>query len=51
MFQKINQVAYHATCHDDGEQDFLRAVPCVKGGAKLILQFSANLPTKALQLH
>ena len=24
MFKKINEVAYHATCHDDGEQDFLR---------------------------
>ena len=31
MFKKINQVAYHATCHDAGEQDFLRTVPCPEG--------------------
>ena len=35
MFKKINQVAYHATCHDDGEQDFLRAVPCPEGSVCL----------------
>lgn len=28
MFHKINYVAYDASCHDDGEQDFLRSVPC-----------------------
>ena len=28
MFDKINTVAYDSNCNDDGEQDFLRGVPC-----------------------
>merc|ERR1712062_635487 len=28
MFDKINSVAYDSNCNDDGEQDFLRSIPC-----------------------
>ncbi len=31
MFSKINQVAYDSKCFDEGQQDFLRAVPCPPG--------------------
>ena len=32
MFNKISTVAYDSTCLNDGEQDFIRRVPCEKGG-------------------
>lgn len=32
MFDKISTIAYDADCHDEGTQDFLRSVPCPKGG-------------------
>ena len=28
MFNKINIVAYDAMCNDEGEEDFLRSIPC-----------------------
>ena len=28
MFKKISEVAYDPNCYEDGEQDFLRRVPC-----------------------
>ena len=31
MFNKISTVAYDSTCLNDGEQDFIRRVPCDKG--------------------
>jgi len=31
MFKKINSVAYDSQCFDDGQQDLLRKVPCLKG--------------------
>ena len=32
MFNKISTVAYDSTCLNDGEQDFIRRVPCEKDG-------------------
>ena len=31
MFQKISTAAYDSTCYSDGEEDFLRRVPCKNG--------------------
>ena len=31
MFDKVSTAAYDVDCYDDGEQDFLRSVPCPKG--------------------
>ena len=31
MFQKISTAAYDSTCYSDGEEDFLRSVPCENG--------------------
>ena len=31
MFSKISSVAYHSTCFSEGEEDFLRDVPCQNG--------------------
>ena len=31
MFKKISTAAYDAACYDQGEEDFLRTVPCPKG--------------------
>lgn len=31
MLDKINTVAYDSFCNDDGEEDFLRSVPCDQG--------------------
>ena len=28
MFKKISEDAYDPDCYDDGEQDFLRRIPC-----------------------
>ena len=30
MFDKVSSAAYDSDCFDDGEQDFLRTVPCPK---------------------
>lgn len=32
MFDKVNSVSYDAVCNDDGEEDFLRSVPCPLNG-------------------
>ncbi|QQP57586.1 Transmembrane protein 145like, partial [Caligus rogercresseyi] len=32
MFEKVDSVAYDASCNQNGVQDFLRSVPCPKGG-------------------
>jgi hypothetical protein len=31
MFRKISTAAYDPNCFDEGEEDFLRTVPCPKG--------------------
>ena len=31
MFDKVSKIAYDPICYDDGEEDFLRSVPCDEG--------------------
>ena len=31
MFNKISTAAYDSNCNDEGEEDFLRAIPCQMG--------------------
>ena len=35
----ISSVAYDTVCYDNGEQDFLRAVPCVQGKVVSVGEF------------